>query len=148
MPEENEYKTSILVVDDEPEVSRTVRRSLLSVTDDIVVANSGYEALDACLSRSFDLVISDMRMPGMNGVDLMRLLAHDYPSMRRIILTAYADLEQTMGAINAGRVHRYLTKPWKHNELAEVITEELRIYEKERSEIIRLRTAIEQLSDK
>ncbi len=83
----------------------------------------------------------------MDGAELLHLLAHDYPSMRRIILTGYADLEQTVNAINSGRVHRYLTKPWPNDELVEAVREELAVSEKERSEITRLREVIRQLSD-
>ncbi len=137
----------ILVVDDEPAVGRIVRSSLRVLTEDIVVVQSGQEAIEACAARGFDVVISDMRMPGMDGTELLQLLAHDYPSMRRIILTGHADVEHTMKAINAGRVQRYLTKPWKNDELADVVREEIQLAEKERTEIVRLRSVIEKLSE-
>ena len=111
------------------------------------MVESGRQAVDECLKRGFDLVISDLRMPGMNGIELLQLLAHDYPDMRRIVLTGYADLEQTMDAINAGRVHRFLTKPWVIKTLVDVVSEEFKISELERSEIMRLRAAIDRLSD-
>ncbi len=137
----------ILVVDDEPSVSQVVKHTLANLTTDVVIANSGKEAIEVCKTRSFDLVISDVRMPEMDGVELLQILSHDYPSMRRIILTGYADMEQTIGAINAGRVHRYLTKPWPGDELVDAVSEELHIAEKERTEISRLRDVIDKLSD-
>jgi response regulator RpfG family c-di-GMP phosphodiesterase len=140
-------KPGILLVDDEPAVSKMVRIILSSLTPDIVVVESGDQAVEVCLTRAFDLVISDMKMPGMDGVELLHLLAHDYPSMRRIILTGHADLELTMNAINSGRVHRYLTKPWSKNALVDTVAEELTIGERERSEITRLRAVIDKLSE-
>lgn len=144
---EAEREPGILVVDDEAVVGRTVKATLEALTSDIVVARSGAEAVRVCKSRAFDLVISDMRMPGMDGVELLRLLAHDYPSMRRVILTGHAELEQTMAAINSGRVHRYLTKPCPVEDLVNAVRDELEAGRKERLEITRLREIIDNLSD-
>ena len=83
----------------------------------------------------------------MDGVELLRLLAHDYPSMRRVILTGHAELEQTMAAINSGRVHRYLTKPCPVEDLVNAVRDELEAGRKERLEITRLREIIDNLSD-
>ena len=137
----------ILIVDDEPVVGRTVSATLRSVTADIEVVESGAAAIDACLKRAFDIVISDMRMPGMSGVELLAELARGYPSMRRIILTGHADLEQTMAAINAGRVHRYLTKPCPMEDLLKAVEGEWEAARKERQEINRLRGVIDKLAD-
>ena len=144
---EAEREPGILVVDDEAVVGRTVKATREALTSDIVVARSGAEAVRVCKSRAFDLVISDMRMPGMDGVELLRLLAHDYPSMRRVILTGHAELEQTMAAINSGRVHRYLTKPCPVEDLVNAVRDELEAGRKERLEITRLREIIDNLSD-
>ena len=147
MTKAKERSPGILIVDDEPTVSRVVKHTLAELTLDVVIADSGKEAIEICAHRSFDLVISDVRMPEMDGIELLQILAHDYPSMRRIILTGYADMDQTVNAINAGRVNRYLTKPWPGNDLVNVVSEELRIGEKDRLEISRLRDVIDKLSD-
>ena len=139
--------SSILVVDDEFDVADTVQKLLESENHDVVIVQSGKEAIEACRLRSFNLVISDIRMPGMDGIGLLRVLAHDYPLMRRAILTGHMDVEETINAINLGRVHRYLTKPIKTRDLIAAVSEELRIGERERSEIIRLRRMIDKLSD-
>ena len=146
MTEKPELKPSFLVVDDEPAVGRLLKRALAPLSDDIVVVESAAEALQVCLGRSFDLVISDMRMPEMNGVELVRILSKDYPSMRRIILTGYADLGQTMKSINEGKVNRYLTKPFVISSLIQEVSDELRLGKRERSEVTRLRKAIDKLS--
>ena len=137
----------ILVVDDEEIVGRTVKLALASITDDVVVVHSGADAVNLCQERAFDIVVSDMRMPEMDGVTLLRLLAHDFPSMRRVILTGHADMQQTLAAINSGRVHRYLTKPCPLDELVDAVNEELELGRKERLEITRLREVINSLSE-
>lgn len=147
MNEKPETKPSILIVDDELDVLVVLKATLSPLTNDIVVVESGQEAIQACLSRSFDLVISDMSMPGMDGAELLRQLAKDYPSMRRIILTGYADLDQTLKSINEGRVNRYLTKPFAIGALLQEVKDELRLGERERAEVTRLRDAIDRLSD-
>ncbi|MBV1878299.1 MAG: response regulator [Pseudomonadales bacterium] len=149
MPTDQEKQRSagILIVDDEISVTKALKHMLASITPDVVVADSGCQAIEKCQLRSFDLVISDLRMPGMNGTELLQLLAHDYPSMRRVILTGYSEIEETLDAINRGRVHRYLTKPFELNALLEAVEEELLIATRERSEITRLRAVIDQLSD-
>ena len=143
----NDRQPGILVVDDEAVVGRNIATILEDLSDDVVYVQSGAEAVRQCETRAFDLVMSDMQMPGMDGVELLRLLAHDYPSMRRIVLTGHADLDKTMAAINAGRVHRYLTKPCPASDLLEAVGQELETSRRERLEITRLRKTIEQLSD-
>lgn len=143
----NEQRSSgILVVDDEPAVAEVVRGALTAVSDDIEVVSCGKDAVAACERRSFDLVISDISMPEMDGIALLQLLAHDYPSMRRVILTGHADLEKTMAAINMGRVHRYLTKPCDFRLLQQAVSDELELARKDRLEITRLRSVINDLS--
>ncbi len=146
MNEKPELKPSFLVVDDEPAVGRLLKRALAPLTDDIVVVESAAEALEVCLRRSFDLVISDMKMPEMDGVELLKILSKDYPSMRRIILTGHAELDQTLKSINEGRVNRYRTKPFVIASLIQEVSDELTLGQRERSEVTRLRNAIDTLS--
>jgi len=147
MNKDVESLPGLLIVDDELDVRNVLKEALSGLTDDIVLVESGQEAIKVCLSRSFDLVISDMRMPGMDGAELLKTLSRDYPSMRRIILTGYSDLDQTLKAINEGRVNRYLTKPFSIESLVQEVTDELKLGQRERSEISRLRRAINLLSD-
>jgi DNA-binding NtrC family response regulator len=147
MNDKSEIKLGILVVDDEQDVRVVLEKALSQLTDDVVVVESGEDAIQACLSRSFDLVISDMSMPGMDGAELLHSLAKDYPSMRRIILTGYSDLDQILKSINQGRVNRYLTKPFAIDALLKEVRDELLLGERERAEVTRLREAIDRLSD-
>lgn len=136
----------ILAVDDDPNLLRMTRNVLKKVSDDVDTASSGKEAVMKCLSRSYDVVVSDLDMPEMDGIELMHLLAHDYPSIRRIILTGHTESEYMMAAINSGRVHRYLTKPWPEEEMLEVVNSEVDYAVREREEITRLRAVIDHLS--
>ena len=147
MNEKPEFKLGLLVVDDEPAVGKLLKKALAELTDDIVVVESAKAALKVCLGRSFDLVISDMNMPEMDGAELLSILSKDYPSMRRIILTGHSDLDQTLKSINEGRVNRYLTKPFGIKSLIEEVSAELKLGERERSEVTRLRDAIDKLSE-
>ena len=146
---QNETRSpGILIVDDEPGAARYVDTILSDLTDDRVVVHSGAEAIDICQRRAFDVVISDMQMPGMDGVELLRLLAHDYPSMRRIVLTGHADFERAAAAINAGRVHKYLTKPCPAEQMLDTVNQELEAARRERLEITRLRETIATLASR
>lgn len=111
---------SILVVDDEPRALELVVRTLRKLGR-VVTAPSGEAARGLLENESFDLVISDQRMPGMSGVDLLGFAAEQNESCGRILLTGYADLEATVEAINRGRVHAYLHKPCGGDELRAVV---------------------------
>lgn len=114
-------KQKILVVDDEPDnldlLYRTFHREFK-----VLRAESGPAALDI-LSREGDVavIISDQRMPMMSGTEFLSLTATQYPDIIRIILTGYADVEDLVEAINAGKVFKYVTKPWDDEELKRVV---------------------------
>ena len=110
----------ILAVDDDASVLEAVVQDLRRKYGQqyrIVRAASGQAALDTCaqLKERGDavaLIVSDQRMPGMSGVELLEQVQTVYPQARRVLLTAYADTEAAIRAINAARIHYYLTKPW------------------------------------
>ena len=116
-------KPKILVVDDEPDnldlLYRTFRRDYR-----VLRAESGPAALDI-LSREGDVavIISDQRMPMMSGTEFLSLTATQYPDIMRIILTGYTDVEDLVEAINAGKVFKYVTKPWDADELQAVVVQ-------------------------
>ncbi|MEO1404363.1 MAG: response regulator, partial [Cyanobacteria bacterium J06635_1] len=92
----------------------------------VLRAESGHEALDV-LDNHPDLtvIISDQRMPGMSGTDLLRIAADRYPNTIRIMLTGYTDVEDLVDAINDGKVFKYVTKPWEETELMAVVQQAL-----------------------
>jgi len=116
-------KHKILVVDDEPDnldlLYRTFYRDFT-----VIKANSGHDALDLLANQSdIAVIISDQRMPGMSGTELLRLTADRYPNSIRIMLTGYTDVEDLVEAINEGKVFKYVTKPWEEEDLRTVVNQ-------------------------
>lgn len=118
----------LLVVDDELDnlelLHRTFRRSYR-----VYRASSGQEALE-CLQKNGEMaiIISDQRMPKMNGTEFLSLTTESYPDTIRIVLTGYTDVEDLVDAINSGKVFKYITKPWKPQELRQVVDEAAKTY--------------------
>lgn len=101
----------ILFVDDEPNVLQSIQRQLRKRFD-LVIADSGAEALRVLNEEGpFAVIVSDMRMPGMNGVELLSKVKDLYPETVRLMLTGNADQETAMEAVNNGQIFRFLTKP-------------------------------------
>lgn len=107
----------ILVVDDEPSVISALARVLGRHGHRIERARSGAEALSVLESGSIEIVISDMRMPGMSGAELLARVSGRWPEVVRILITGHADLEATVEAINRGHIFRYIAKPWNEGDL-------------------------------
>lgn len=78
----------------------------------IITANSGAEALDLLAMHPVHVILSDQRMPGMSGTELLDKVKNLYPDTVRIILSGYTDLNVVTEAVNRGAVFRFLTKPW------------------------------------
>src|SRR4051812_14009243 len=102
-------RESILVVDDEPFALDFLVRSFRAYRT--VSAPSGKAALDLLRAQRFDLVVSDYRMPEMDGLELLRRCREELPNVRRVLLTAYADLPEIVRAHADGVVQQVLHKP-------------------------------------
>lgn len=122
----------IMVVDDEPANLRLLER-LFRRDYTIVAASSGAEALSLLEQHDVALLITDQRMPGMTGIELLKRTAELRPHTVRIILTGYTDTHALVEAINCGQVYRYLTKPWNNEELRQTVARALQHYEANRS---------------
>lgn len=107
----------ILAVDDERRAVELVQRVLRKMAE-VETAMSGSEAWRLFEAGDFDLVISDQRMPGMTGVELLSQIAEASPETGRILLTGYADAADTLDAINRAHVHAYLSKPCPPTQLS------------------------------
>lgn len=112
----------LLIVDDEEAVLQALRR-LFHRQYDVVTHTSGAAALEQLKTDAFDLIISDMRMPGMSGAELLKSCFERYPDMIRILLTGYSDLESAIKAVNEGNIYRYISKPWDNDQLRAVVAE-------------------------
>ena len=116
---------SILLVDDEPSILSSLRRLLRPVGYRIQTAESGRAGLDILEQGPVDLVISDMRMPEMDGAKFLEQVRRRWPATTRILLTGYADVTSTIEAINRGEIYRYVSKPWDDNDLTLVVRDAL-----------------------
>lgn len=114
-------KPQILVVDDEPRAVELLVRTLRRLGR-VTTATSGDEALPVAMGERFDLVVSDQRMPGISGVELLGRIADHDEHVGRILLTGYTDLEASVDAINRGRVHAYLHKPCSPPDLVGTVS--------------------------
>lgn len=137
-------KPKLLVVDDEPDnldlLYRTFYRQFR-----VLRAESGHVALDVLTQHpDVAVIISDQRMPGMSGTEFLRQTAVQYPNIMRIILTGYTDVEDLVGAINQGKVFKYVTKPWEASDLKMVVTQALEAHELLRSRTEELERVLQQ----
>lgn len=111
----------LLFVDDEPNILSSLRRLFRSQGYQIQTAESGAAGLKAMEAESFDLVISDMRMPEMDGARFLEHVRTLYPNTIRILLTGYSDVQSIQDAINRGEIYRYINKPWDDNDIMLVV---------------------------
>jgi serine/threonine-protein kinase len=116
----------VLFVDDEARILNSLR-SIFRNTYDVLTAASGEEALQILQTRHVHLVVSDQRMPGMLGVELLRKARGLAPSTVRILLTGYSDLVAIVGSVNDGEVYRFINKPWNQNDLMTTVGEAVSI---------------------
>ena len=110
--------TRILCVDDEQNVLRSLTRLFLDDPYEILTAASGAEGLLILdQTGTVPVVISDYRMPGMNGVEFLSEVRKWWPETVRIVLSGYADTGAIVSAINEGQIYRFVAKPWNEDEL-------------------------------
>lgn len=110
-------KIKILLVDDEENIRNALKRVLKREGYEIYSMAGGVEALAQIKNISPDVIISDFMMPEMNGIEFLNRAREILPEVVRIILTAHADIEMAVKAINEAGVYRLLTKPWDDAEL-------------------------------
>jgi len=116
---------NILLVDDEEAVLKSLRRTLRNSDYKIYIFTEPQAALLEAEHRDYDLVISDYRMPRMDGVSFLRKLIVLQPEIRRIMLSGYSDMRAVMAAINEVGIYKFLTKPWKDAELRQIVADSL-----------------------
>jgi signal transduction histidine kinase len=112
---------TVLCIDDEREILSALQRSLRNVAGQVVTATNGEEGIALLEEHAPAVIISDMRMPGMNGAEFLQRVLEFAPHTFRILLTGHADIEAAISAINKGEIHRYMHKPWDSDELNQAI---------------------------
>jgi response regulator RpfG family c-di-GMP phosphodiesterase len=113
---------TVLVVDDEPRVRIALTQVLHRLGHTVVEAESGEEALQLLQDHAVEVIISDQHMPGLSGIDLLKLVRVRHPKVVRIMLTADEDAEIPIRSINESEVYRFIRKPWNNNDLRTVLS--------------------------
>jgi len=121
-------KHPILLVDDEPEMLFSLQ-ALLRREFELHTAENGHAALEILQQQPIHVIMTDQRMPGMTGIQLLRRVKDEYPAIVRIIFTGYADLKAVIDGVNQVGLYRYITKPWDPDELIQVLHEAASAYE-------------------
>lgn len=112
---------TLLFVDDEANILASLKRLFRPFGYRIFTAESGAQGLEIMERETVDLVVSDMRMPEMNGAQFLEKVRAKWPATVRILLTGYAEIGATIDAINKGQIYRYVSKPWEDNDIALVV---------------------------
>lgn len=122
-------KPTLLVVDDEPDILFSLK-ALLRRDFDVVTAESGSEALETIARQPPHILMTDQRMPGMTGAELLIEAQRVSPETVPIMFTGYADIKAVIDAVNHGHIFRYLTKPWDPDDLFGVLSEAAAHYQR------------------
>jgi response regulator RpfG family c-di-GMP phosphodiesterase len=119
-------KGILLLVDDELSILNALKRIFIAQGYTVHTADNGLGGIAVLEQQpSIDIIISDMRMPGMSGAEFLKIAADRWPNTKRILLTGYADINSAISAINEGRINYYISKPWKNDELVSIINNAL-----------------------
>ena len=115
-------RIKVLFVDDEERILNGLR-ALFRQDYHVFTADNGAAALDLVLKNGIQIVVSDQRMPGMTGVELLRQVRKAAPKTVRLLLTGYSELAALVGSINEGEIFRFVKKPWDNDEMRETLSE-------------------------
>jgi len=140
-------KRTVLFVDDEEKILKSLKRSLTDEPYETLFAESGKKALEILRQEDVHVIVTDLRMPEMDGLELLRIVREEYPHIIRLVLSGYAEVDVLLNAINNGEVLRFITKPWKSAaEFKTIIRQAIEYYDLH-SEREMLLTYFEQLID-
>ena len=109
-------KRTVLFVDDEKKILTSLERGLLDEPYRTIFATSGKEALKILEEKEVHVIVTDMRMPEMGGLELLKIVKEKYPHIVRLVLSGYTQITTLLTAINQGEIFKFITKPWKLEE--------------------------------
>jgi DNA-binding NtrC family response regulator len=128
VPVSQEALRTLLLVDDETNVLASLKRFLRHENYRILTAESAEEALAILAANEVGVILTDHRMPGTSGIELLSKVRIMYPKVVRMVLSGYTAVDSLTQAINRGEIYRFLTKPWEDKELLETLREAFRQY--------------------
>ncbi len=106
-------KRTVLFVDDDEIILRSIKRGFLDEQYNQLFAKSGNEALEILQREEVHIIVTDMRMPGMDGLELLKIVRETYPHIVKIVLSGYTDMSAFQQEFNQGEIFRFICKPWK-----------------------------------
>lgn len=115
----------VLCVDDEPNILSALKRLFRAAGVKVDTAGSGRDGLVALEQQSYDVVISDMRMPEMDGTQFLEQVRQRWPDSVRLLLTGFSEVSSIIGAVNRGEIYRYIAKPWDDNDIVLIVHQAL-----------------------
>lgn len=121
-------KGSVLFVDDETGILNSVKRLFMNEEMEIMVADSAFKAIDILKGSTVSVIVSDNLMPEMNGIEFLQRAKEISPESVRILMTAHADVQSSIDAINKGEIYKFILKPWDNDNLMEVISDAVKRY--------------------
>ena len=124
----DEQEQTLLLVDDEVNVLSALKRVLRRNGHRILTATGAHEALDILVRENVDVIMSDQRMPGMSGTELLSKVQETHPETVRMVLSGYADVDAIKQGIDRGAIYKVLTKPWNDEELRQQIQDAFRMH--------------------
>lgn len=119
-------RQKILIVDDEHDILDALADTFMGDYE-VHKASSAAEAMTILKDNAIDLILTDQRMPGMTGSELLESIEKEYPNMGKILLTGYSDITATVDAINKGGIDRYLTKPWDNDKIRKIVMDVMQV---------------------
>jgi signal transduction histidine kinase len=120
-------KFTILYVDDE-ESNLNIFRNTFRREYNVLTASSAIDGLEILKNQSIDLILTDQRMPDMDGISFLKQTIQQFPGLNRILITGYTDFDALKSAINEARIFQYIQKPWREEQLRSIIDQALEIY--------------------
>jgi len=123
----SESRIKILYIDDEENNLNSFKAAFRREYD-VTTAISGIEAIEILKNQSFEIIITDQRMPGMTGVEFLSSIIDEHPEPIRMLLTGYADIQAVIDAINKGKIYQYITKPCDEQQMRVIINNAYEIF--------------------
>jgi len=123
-------KRIVLFVDDEENILKSLKRSFVDEPYETIFANSGQEAIEVLKRKETHVLVTDMRMPEMSGLELLEIVREKHPHIIRMVLSGYTDTDTLLASINQGEIFRFIEKPWETDaELKIIIRQAIDFYE-------------------
>jgi DNA-binding NtrC family response regulator len=112
---------AVLFVDDEPNFLSAIKRVLVEEPYEIHVAGSAKEALSILEKKDIQVIVADIRMPIMSGIELLEIVREKYPHIIRLVISGQTDIDTVLDTINKGVIFRFIPKPWNHDDELKII---------------------------